>query len=115
MYMRQLKEIKADGLITVINTWFYSDFDISFMLKKGKEILECVFESDVWYQHINDSVRGVTIKSIRHDGNKRRLIGVYGSDAICNEIFARCQETYTKDELIDLVKELSLDYKIMEG
>lgn len=99
-------------LIQLVEQWFSSDLDIEFTLKKGKQKFYCKFESDVWYEHINNN-QGVTVRSIRHNGNHRRFIGIEGSDKIFEDVYRYCHALYTKDELIDLIHQLSEDYRIV--
>jgi len=111
-------EISIEEMKKAIEHWFYSDLDIQFVLKqkKGKEKLLCCFESDAWWEHINirEPAGLVTIKSIRHKGNKRRFIGEEGSDIICERLKPYFYRSYTKEELINLVEILSEDYKFLD-
>lgn len=102
-----------ERLKEIIEDWFHSDLDIQFILKRGREKLLCSFESDAWYEHINDPERGVTVKSVRHGGERRRLIAWEGSDRIYEEITTYLNRLYTKDELLSLVEELNENYQIL--
>lgn len=99
-------------LVNLTERWFYSDLDIEFTLKRGREKLCCKLESDVWYEHINNS-RGVTVRSIRHNGNHRRFICIEGSDKIFEDVYQYCHILYTKDELIELVRQLEEEYDVI--
>ena len=118
MQGEKLQRLKAkrkivDELNRTIEIWFNSDLEIgNFILSRGREKLSCMFESDAWYEHINDPERDVTIKSIRHEGKHRRFIGVDGSDVIFNEVYRYCHQLYDKEELLDLVDTLAREYNI---
>ena len=96
----------------LIEYWFYSDLDIEFTLRKGRKELLCIFESDVWYEHITDSKRDVTIKSIRHKGKHRRFIVVDGDDNLFEKVKSYCYQLYTYEELMDVVGDFEHEYKI---
>ena len=96
----------------LIEYWFYSDLDIEFTLKRGKRKLLCIFESDVWYEHINDPKRGVTIKSIRHNGDNRRFVVIEGDDHLYEQVKDYCHKLYTKEQLMQVVEELEHNFAI---
>ncbi|MBS7633315.1 hypothetical protein KEJ15_06840 [Candidatus Bathyarchaeota archaeon] len=100
-------------LLELIDIWFYSDLEIECELKyKGsKDRALCFFESDVWYEHINNS-RGVTVKSIRHNGNRRRLVAVESGDDLWEYLRQYCYRLYAIDELNEVVEELAHNCRI---
>lgn len=101
------------GLLKLIDDWFLSDLDIAFTLrdKKTHEKIPCTFESNVWYEHINNA-EGITIKSIRHKGDKRRFIVWKCSDLAYKYLEQFCYTEYDKEQLKDLVETLSEKYYI---
>jgi len=103
--------VDGEKLRKLIDYWFYSDLDIEFELKRGKGRLLCLFESDVWYEHINNN-QGVTIRSIRHKGDHRRFIVVDGDDPLFEEVKDHCHILHTKEELLALVEELEDNFRI---
>lgn len=104
---------EKEKLLQLIDWWFLSDLDIAFGLKKGRQTLWCTFENDAWYEHINDARRGVTIKSIRHNGSHRRFICVEGSDSIYEQVKQYCHKLYTITELKDVVEDLASNFTII--
>ena len=104
--------VDGEKLRKLIDYWFYSDLDIEFELKRGKGCLLCLFESDVWYEHINNN-QGVTIRSIRHNGDHRRFIVVDGDDDLFQEVKDHCHILHTKEKLLALVEELEDNFRII--
>lgn len=93
----------AERLARLVERWFYSDLDIEFVLKKGRERLYCKFESDVYYY-----------KGKRRRGKRRRFLAIHGSDKIYNEIkhLASTGKYYTKEELMNVIKELDESFEV---
>jgi hypothetical protein len=100
------------ALIKLINTWFLSDLDIEFELKRNRKKLLCLFESNVWYEHINDPKRGITIKSIRHKGDKRSFIVVDGDDHLFEEVKGYCYQEYDLKQTLNVARELASNFRI---
>ena len=103
------------ALIKLVEQWFYSDLDIEFALKDKTTHQKaiCIFESDVYYEHINDPKRDITIKTIRHNGTLRRFIGVECSDYLYGRLKQYCNTTYTLKETLNLIEDLAEQYYIL--
>jgi len=98
--------------IKLIDNWFNSDLDFQFVLTKNRKKLLFTIESNAWYEHINNET-GITVKSIRHGGDKRRVICVEGDDELYEEVDESIfYEEYDKQELIELLTNLSKDFNI---
>lgn len=105
----KLKRTETRDLVKLVEDWFYSDLDIEFVLKDGKNRqLTCKFESDVWYEHIGSPTR----RSIRHGGDHRRFVVIEGDDGMCDDVEDRTREEYTKEELLELVEILGDEYTV---
>lgn len=104
--MKKLREI--------LDRWFYSDLDVELELKhkSNGEKAYCKLESNAYYEHINDPMREVTIKSVRHGGDKRAFNVIECPDGLFEQLKQYCYTEYTKDETLDLVKELTNDFRI---
>lgn len=108
------KPITVEEVKKVIDVWFESDLDIGdYYLVSGRQRLLITFESDVYYEHINDPDRGVTVKSIRHRGHLRRLIVYEGPDSLYRQVKDLCNKEYTKEELLQLVDDLAKKFKFV--
>jgi len=77
-----------EDLKKLVVEWFESSLDLLFVLRRGREKLLCKFESDAWYEHINDE-SGITIRSIRHGGDCRRLAACHINTSNSTQITSR--------------------------
>ena len=89
--------------IELIKTWFYSDLDIQFCLKRDNELALCEFESNVYYEHLNRN--GSTYKSTRHKGDKRRFIVIDCSDSFFESLKSWCYTEYDLEECLSVLED----------
>jgi len=101
--------MNKEKLKELTKVWFYSDLDIEFCLrhKQTKDLALCILESNVYYEHINDAERGITVKSIRHKGDKRSFIVVDSTDRHFEELKEFCYCEYDLNETLEIIEELA--------
>lgn len=100
--------MKNKELQNLINEWFYSDLDIEFIIIKNNKKLYAILESDVSYYH-ERGPNGLTIKSTRIGGNKRKLEvdpATEKGNKLVDELCDYCGQFLNKDEMFKLLEEL---------
>ena len=108
--------MKNNELKKLIDEWFYSDLDIEFIIIKNNKKLYATLESDVSYYH-ERGPNGLTIKSTRIDGNKRKLeidFATKKGNKLIDELCDYCGCFLNKDEMFKLLEDLeNKKYKLL--